>query len=234
MNPQTTPSQPSHDKITKVEMFNSIVATLANTVVEETLKDASVEEQMSEAIRIAKDAESETPESEIGKQVRTDAIRMIEKYESGELRTKPNQWANDQRNATTNVAVVDILQIIAKNATKLVFNEDMTQAQANEQMDVFDSIAKEVLQIITDRKVPLRDDGYLFDQLAYVIGMLKGPVLDAISARKEEVLARAVGTRNPHTEKYDATQITYGDLVSSLDTLRESTGKDDYFIGNEK
>lgn len=230
-----TPTQQTQERITKVEMFTSIVAALANSIVEENFADKGIEEQMSEAIRIAKDAESETPQTDIGKKVREDAIKMIEKYESGELKVRPNQWANDQRNETTNVAVAEVLNLIAEHGPKLIYREDMKKADGEAQMAEFDLVAKKVLDIFTEKNVPLRDDKYVFEQLAYIIGMLQGPVLDSIASRKDEILSRVVGTRNPSTQKFDSAQITYGDLCKSLDVVRETTGGDtEYFIGNDK
>lgn len=141
----------------------------------------------------------------------------------------PNNFDYDKyQDETTVQATIELIKCLGRNAELLAYNHDVENSVIVENMG---KVAKEMINIIIDYKVPDADMQKMTDMMAQIPFQLFNIVTRQKNEFEKELLARFIGIRDPGTKKYSKEYSSLGDMFAALYRIRETQGNnvEDYY-----
>jgi hypothetical protein len=173
------------------------------------------------------DATKETPETELGLEVRTRAEDLIAVAKTQGVVTPTSQFDfNALRNKTVLPAIADIIREMGNYADKLPILAAPTEEVEKEVDAAYESLILGLFAICDKHGVSMRDYSFMFKTMSDMISYLETETINEITGHRFEIMSYLFAAKNPKNGLFDSNFATYADLKKTLFKVREDNGND--------
>lgn len=171
------------------------------------------DEQMSELDFLVNDALSEQPKTEEGKKLKFNIIK--EKGNPDSEYVKNFSFGKDLRENKVKPATILLGKLVAENIQQYIEGDN------TENRELIDKVTNDLMIHLNEVNYPLDYLDNIFKDIASFIGQLKSNVEGQREARKDEILALAIGVKHPTYKELTSRIVSFKDLNDAIEKLRK-------------